>query len=65
MRCGPMARSLLGWDDTKTLPLWLRGHLVGYAVVLDISISGKKTVMTENVEYIGCKLRQADWYLRL
>ena len=64
MHWGPMARSLLHCEDTKTLPLWLPAHLVGYAMALHISTSGK-TLMTENVVYIGCKLSQANWYLKL
>lgn len=37
MHWGPMVRSLLRRDDTKTLSLRLPRRHVGYAVALDIS----------------------------
>ena len=63
MHWGPTIHSLLRCDGTKTLLLWLPGHLVGYAVALDISISGRKTLITEAVEHRDCKINQANWYL--
>ena len=63
MHWGPTIQSLPRCDGTETLLLWLPGHLVGYAVALDISISGKKTLITEDVEHSGCKMNQGNWYL--
>ena len=63
MRWGPMIQSFLLCDGTETLLLRLPGHLVGYTVTLDMSISGRKTLITEDVEHRGCKTNQANWYL--
>lgn len=63
MHWGPTIQSLLRCDDTKTLLLGLPGRLVAYAVALDISISGRKALLTEDVEHRGCKMSQANWYL--
>ena len=54
MHWGPRIQSLLHCGGIEALLLWLPRHLVGYAVALDIFISGKKTLITEDVEHISC-----------